>query len=77
MLLLRLAGWLSHRPAPLAVVIATGLVRPGWMTSPRGAAWFSRLLEDLRLAGADVIDGSGRAGADQGGPGGRGRSPAP
>ena len=52
-LLLRLAGWLSHRPAPLAVVVATP-GETGLGASPRGAAWFSRLLADLRLAGADV-----------------------
>ena len=53
-LLLRLAGWLSHRPAPLAVVVAIPAGQAGLGASPRGAAWFSRLLEDLRLAGADV-----------------------
>jgi hypothetical protein len=52
-LLLRLAGWLSHRPAPLAVVVATP-GETGLGASPQGATWFSRLLEDLRLAGADV-----------------------
>jgi hypothetical protein len=52
-LLLKLAGWLSHRPAPLAVVVATP-GETGLGAWPRGAAWFSGLLEDLRLAGADV-----------------------
>ena len=64
-LLLRLAGWLSHRPAPLAVVVATP-GETGLGASPRGAAWFSRLLEDLRLAGADVIMAPGRAGGARG-----------
>ena len=53
-LLLRLAGWLGHRPARLAVVIAIPAGQAGLGASPRGAAWFGRLLEDLRLAGADV-----------------------
>src|SRR5690348_7130398 len=52
-LLLRLAGWLSHRPAPLAVVVATP-GETGLGASPRGAAWFGRLLDDLRLAGTHV-----------------------
>jgi hypothetical protein len=49
-LLLRLAGWLSHRPSPLAVVVAAP-GETGMGASPRGAAWFSGLLEDLLLAG--------------------------
>ena len=71
-LLLRLAGWLSHRPAPLAVVVATP-GETGLGASPRGAAWFSRLLEDLRLAGADVIMAPG----GPGGPGGYGGAGSP
>ncbi len=52
-LLLRLAGWLSHHPAPLTVVVAIP-GETGLGASPRGAAWFARLLENLRLVGADV-----------------------
>ena len=75
-LLLRLAGWLSHRPAPLAVVVATP-GETGLGASPRGAAWFSRLLEDLRLAGADVImaPGGPRGPGGRGGMGGRAAPP--
>jgi hypothetical protein len=47
-LLLRLAEWLSHHPAPLTVVVATP-GETGLGASPRGAAWFGRLLENLRL----------------------------
>ena len=60
-LLLRLAEELSRtdREGPrLAVVIAVpgGPVgQAGLGASPRGAAWFSRLLADMRLAGADII----------------------
>ena len=53
-LLLRLAGWLSHHPAPLTVVVAIP-GETGLGASPRGAAWFARLLHNLRLVGADVI----------------------
>ena len=73
-LLLRLAGWLSHRPAPLAVVVATP-GETGLGASPRGAAWFGRLLEDLRLAGADVIMAPRGPGGGQGGYGRAGSPP--
>ena len=71
-LLLRLAGWLSHHPAPLTVVVAIP-GETGLGASPRGAAWFARLLENLRLVGADVtvsplgaVGGAvGRAGPDR------------
>ena len=51
-LLLRLAGQLSHQPGRLAIVIATpGEPGPGLPDS----AWFGRLTQDLRLSGADVV----------------------
>ena len=62
-LLLRLAGWLgspARPPPPLSASSPpAGETRPAVSASPRGTAWFSRLLEDLRLAGADVDHGSG------------------
>ena len=60
-LLMRMAEQLSHgdrEGARLAIVIALPGEPAGPAAlggSPRGAAWFSRLLADMRLAGADVI----------------------
>jgi len=69
-LLLRLAeqpGRADHEAPRPAIVIATpgGAARLG--ASPRGVAWFSRLLAGLRLAGADIIVAP-VAGGDRSGP---------
>src|SRR5439155_26553621 len=68
-LLLKLAGWLSHQPAQLSVIVATPA---GLGASRQGAAWFGRLLEDLWQAGAEVIVapvGSVDGAVDRAGPG--------
>jgi hypothetical protein len=50
---------LADGPGPVIVVAVPGPVQPGFPDglglSSRGAAWFGRVLEDLRLAGADIV----------------------